>query len=282
MMARESVDPERDIVEIDTSVAHAARIYDYMLGGQTNFQVDREAAEHAAEAVPGGFEGVRAGVRANRAFLGRAVRHLVREAGIRQFLDIGTGIPTEDNVHDVAQREAPESRIVYVDNDPIVLAHSSTLLKSSAEGVTHYVHGDMRDPRAVLAKAAEVLDLTQPVAVMLVGVLHFVTDDDDPQRIVRTLLDAVPSGSYLILSHVASDISAAEMAEGIDRLNQQADEVYFLRSREQVARFFDGLEMLEPGLVRVEDWRPDWPEGGAGAAPGTWSLPVYGGVARKP
>lgn len=168
---------------------------------------------------------------------------------------------------------------MYIDNDPIVLAHSRTLLTGSPEGETRYIHGDMREPEAILASASEVLDLTQPVAVMLVGVLHFITDADDPVGIIGTLLAAVPSGSYLVLSHVGGDIDAAEMAEGIDRLNQQTDETYVLRTRDQVGRFFDGLDTVAPGLVRVEEWRPD--EAPSGDETG-WSLPVYAAVARKP
>ncbi|HET6954428.1 MAG TPA: SAM-dependent methyltransferase [Acidimicrobiales bacterium] len=280
-MARESVDPTTEVVEIDTSVAHAARIYDYMLGGTTNFTVDRETADHAAEALPGGFDGVRAGLQANRAFLGRAVDHLARDVGVRQFLDIGTGIPTEGNVHEVAQAIAPESRIVYVDNDPIVLAHARTLLTGTSAGETLYLHGDLRQPDDILRRAAEALDLDAPVAILLVAVLHFICDADDPAGIVRTLLDAVPAGSHLVLSHVASDerVSVAELDRGTERLNRRADETYVTRSRDTVRDFFAGLDLLDPGLVHVHDWRPA-PDAGEGYA--GWSLPVYGGVARKP
>jgi hypothetical protein len=269
----------RDLPEIDTTVAHAARTYDYLLGGTTNFAVDREAIERGSAAHPGGVETARTNARAQRAFLGRAVRHLAGEEGIRQFLDIGTGIPNSDNVHAVAQEVAPESRIVYVDNDPIVLAHAHTLLKSTSAGTTAYIDGDLRQPARVLRVAAGTLDLAQPVAVMLVGILHTIGDDDDPFAIVATLMDAVPSGSYLVISHLASDIRAAEMAEVFSRFNKTMRAPYVLRSHTEVSDFCAGLELVDPGVVSLNEWRPAETAAATSSEP---AIPAYAAVARKP
>jgi hypothetical protein len=268
----------REIPDIDVNVAHAARTYDYLLGGTDNFAVDREAIERGSAAHPGGVETARTNARAQRAFLGRAVRHLAGEVGVRQFLDIGTGIPNADNVHAVAQEVAPESRIVYVDNDPIVLAHAHTLLKSTAQGLTAYIDGDLRDPVNILGQAAATLDFTQPMGVMLVGILHTIRNEDDPCKIVATLLRAVPSNSYLVISHLASDIRAEEMAEVFKLFNQTMRAPYVLRSHAEVSRFFDGLEMLDPGVVPLNQWRP--PETDT-STPDEADIPAYGAVARK-
>jgi hypothetical protein len=241
-----------DQPSFDTSVAHQARIYDYWLGGKDNYAADRKAAEAAIAAYPG----VASGARANRQFLARVVRHLAGEAGIRQFLDIGTGIPTANNTHEVAQSVAPDSRVVYVDYDPIVLIHARALLASHDDGLIDYLHADLRDPAAILDQAAQTLDFSRPVAVMLIAILHAIGDQDDPYQIVTRLVDAVPPGSYLAISHVASDIDAEKIAEATSRLNQLSHQRFTLRDHAGVARFFDGLELLEPGLVRVEDWRP--------------------------
>ena len=258
---------------IDTSVAHPARVYDYWLGGKDNFAADREAAERVLAVTPG----LRARVRANRAFLARAVRYLAAEAGIRQFLDIGTGIPSANNTHEVAQAVAPDSRIVYVDNDPIVLTHARALLASGPEGSTQYVDGDIRDAAAILEAAATTLDLTRPTALMLLGVLHLIQDSEDPYRIVAGLMDALSSGSYLAISHPASDFHAPQQAEAQRRYNERVSTPQTLRTREEVARFFDGLELVPPGIVYVHTWRPD---------PGDIVPPdgksAHGGVARKP
>lgn len=268
--------PDIGSAEIDTSVAHAARIYDYMIGGTTHFAADREASHAAATLVPGGHEAVTAGLVANRAFLARAVRYLADEAGIRQFLDIGTGIPAKDNVHEVAQGVAPESRIVYVDYDPIVLAHSHQLLTSTDDGVTTYIQADLRDPETILDLAAQTLDLSQPVALVLVAILHFFPDDQGPHAIVQRLLDALTPGSYMILSHLASDIY--DLDATYERLNEATHETFVLRSHSEVSRFFGGLELVDPGVVLVDRWRPD--EGHV--AREEFMLPLYGGVARKP
>jgi hypothetical protein len=254
----------------DTSVAHIARVYDYWLGGKDNFAADRGAAEQAIAAWPD----IVLSVRANRAFLARAVRYLAGE-GIRQFLDIGTGIPAANNTHEVAQSVAPESRVVYVDNDPVVLAHARALLTSGPHGVTSYVDADLRDTRRVLSAAAGTLDFSRPVAVMLMAILQHVGDADDPYAIVATLLGALPAGSYLALSHPASDIEAEAQGEMAERLNQTMAEKVTMRDRAQVTRFFDGLELVEPGLVRVPEWRPE-SELEARSPAGLW-----GGVGRK-
>lgn len=266
--------------EIDTTVAHAARVYDFYLGGVKNFEVDRIAAEHAAAVHPGGLDTVQASVRSNRAFLVRAVNYLVGEAGIRQFLDIGSGIPNGTNVHAAAQGTAPECRIVYVDNDPVVLAHAHQLT-STPEGAVDYIQGDLRDPKSILDRASETLDFGQPVAVMLVGILHFFPPADDPYGIVGRLLEAVPSGSYLVICHLASDIHADEMTEVARRFNETTNETWFLRSNADVARFFDGLHLVDPGVVQVDHWRPhDGPE--PVLPPDGRVNPLHVGVARKP
>ncbi len=234
-------------------MAHLARVYDHWLGGKDNYAADREAAEAAVEAYPD----LVFSVRANRAYLARVVRHLAGEAGIRQFLDIGTGIPSANNTHEVAQAVAPESRVVYVDNDPVVLSHARALLTSGTEGVTDYLDADLRDPESILAQAAATLDFSRPVAVMLIAILHAIGADEDPYRIVAKLMDAVPAGSYLALSHAASDIVPAQASEMAKRLNRVMYQKTALRNQAEVTRFLDGLELVEPGVVRVQEWRPD-------------------------
>ena len=255
----------------DTSVAHSARVYDYWLGGKDNFAADRAAAEQVIEVRPA----IRAEVRANRAFLGRAVRFLAQDAGIRQFLDIGTGLPSADNTHEVAQAVAPDSRVVYVDNDPIVLSHARALLTSAPEGVTAYLDADLRDPDAILAQAQETLDLTAPVAIMLVAVLHHIPDADDPGGLVGRLRDAVVPGSYLVLSHPAKDIYSEQVAEVARRYNASVATGQTRRTQDEVAAFFGGWEILEPGVTQTVQWRPD---GTAGLAQ---AVPMWAGVARK-
>ena len=257
----------------DTSVASIARIYDYWLGGKENFKADREAAEAMIRQYPD----IVAGVRMNRAFLGRAIHYLVTEAGIRQFLDIGTGLPSANNTHEVAQRAAPESRIVYVDNDPIVLSHAQALLTSAPEGACDYIDADLRDPGKILQAAASALDFTQPVAVCLIMVLQFIPDADDPWKITRTLIDAMPSGSYLALAHPASDVDQ-KVAPALRQLSTRMGGTRVApRSHQQIARFFDGLEMVPPGLVQLHRWRP-----GPGVTDNGRNLAAYGAVGRKP
>jgi hypothetical protein len=260
--------------DLDTSVAHPARIYDYWLGGKDNFAADREAAEQAIAANP--F--VRPGVRANRGFLRRAVRYLAAEAAVRQFLDIGTGLPSANNTHEVAQSVAPDSRVVYVDNDPIVLVHARALLTGTSEGATAYLDADLRDPDTILRQAAKTLDLSQPVAVMLLLILHLIPDSADPHAIVARLMAALAPGSYLVISHPAIDVEPEAMAEMARRLNarQRPDNQGKLRDHADVSRFFDGLELLEPGVVQPHRWRPDPGE----AIPAT-SITAWSGVGRK-
>ncbi len=265
--------------EIDTSVAHVARVYDYLLGGKANFAVDQAAAEQAYAAWPGGLDGVRADARAHRALLGRVVRYLAGEAGIRQFLDIGTGIPKQDNTHEVAQRAAPDCRIVYVDYDPIVLAHAHRLLTSTPQGACAYIYGDLRDPEAILRQAADTLDFGRPAAVVLFGVLHFFADGDRPGAIVTRLTDALAPGSYLAISHLARDVDGDALTETFDRLNRQMSESVVLRAQAEVASFLDGLELVDPGVVQLPRWRPELgPDAGRAARP----LPMWCAVGRKP
>jgi S-adenosyl methyltransferase len=261
-----------DPVPFDTSVARDARLYDYGLGGKDNFAADRAAAHQVLAAFPE----VASGLRANRAFIGRTVRYLAMEAGVRQFLDIGMGLPAVNNTHEVAQAVAPESRIVYADNDPVVMAHARALLTSGPAGAVGYIEADLRDQGKITGGAAQTLDFGQPVAVLLMAVLHLIGDEDDPYRIVAELVDAVPPGSYLVISHPAADIEAESMAKMADILNRLlAAEVTF-RDQAAVARFFDGLELVEPGMVWVQQWRPDT------AAEAASPAALWGGVARKP
>ena len=257
---------------INTRVPHPARVYDYWLGGKDNFEADRQAAERSSEIFPKTVESARA----CRAFLSRVVRYLTAEAGVRQFLDLGSGLPSVQNVHEVAQSIAPESRVVYVDNDPVVLLHAQTLLDSSPEGATGYIQADLRHPELILPQAAEVLDFGKPVAVMLLAVLHFVSDAHDPARLVATLMDALPPGSYLAIGHHTADIypELTEFARYLSELNPEFAAT--LRDKEQVTRLFDGLDLVEPGVVQISRWRPD-SELTARTAAALW-----GGVARKP
>jgi hypothetical protein len=242
-------------VEIDTTIASEARVYDYLLGGSHNFEIDRLVAERQGEAA-GGIENARAGVRLNRMFLGQAVRYLAGEAGVRQFLDIGTGIPTMDNVHEVAQTTAPESKVVCVDYDPVVLAHAHTLMRSTPEGAATFVEGDFHDPEAILERAAATLDFDRPIAVMLIALLHFFPDSDGPHELVRRLMSSMPSGSYLAMSHLTADMFPEIMQRLADAPGDEAQYVFVMRSRDEVARFFDGLEMAGPGLTLLEEWLP--------------------------
>jgi hypothetical protein len=257
----------------DVRVAHPARVYDYWLGGKDNFAADRIAGEETIAAYPA----IRASARANRAFLARSVRYLATEAGIRQFLDIGTGLPTARNTHEVAQSIAPDSRIVYVDNDPLVLAHARALLASNSEGVTAYLDADLRDVEEILAQAADTLDFGQPVGVMLLAILHYIPDLDEARQVMARLVSAIPSGSFVTISHAASDISPEAMAEMIKRMNEHlAEGNHVGRTRDVVAGLFEGLDLLEPGVVKVTQWRPE-SDAEAGGPTSLW-----GGVARKP
>jgi hypothetical protein len=267
-----SPDPET-LPGLDTTHAHSARVYNYWLGGKDNYAADREAAERAIAANPG----IVADVRANRAFLARVVRYLAAECGVGQFLDIGTGLPTAGNTHEVAQAAVPGARIVYVDNDPVVLAHARALLTSTSEGATAYLDADLRDTSAIVAEAGRTLDFSQPVALMLLIILHLIPDSEDPYGIVAKLVDAVPSGSYLVLAHPASDIRAAQMAEMTRRVNERmAGPGATMRDRAAITRFFDGLDLVDPGIAQPQQWRP---EPRALPAP---QVTAWCGVGRKP
>ncbi|MEU4242794.1 SAM-dependent methyltransferase [Actinoplanes sp. NPDC026619] len=234
--------------DFDTSVAHPARVYDYWLGGKDNFEADRKAAEEVIAVRPS----ILYDIRANRQFLGRAVRWLAAEAGVRQFLDIGTGIPAAGNTHQVAQEVDPAARIVYVDNDPIVLVHARALLN----GATAYVDGDLREPQPILATARETLDFGKPIAVLLIGVLHLISDEENPAAIIAQLMAAVPPGSYLAVTQPASDINAEQAAAGQQRYNSKVATKQTRRTRAETTRFFDGLALVEPGVEQIHRWRP--------------------------
>jgi S-adenosyl methyltransferase len=267
-------DDGREPPKIDTSVPHVARVYDYWLGGENNYAVDRETGDEAIRAYPD----MRSSVQANRAFLKRSVRYLAEEAGIRQFLDVGTGLPSASNTHEVAQAAAPESRIVYVDNDPIVLAHARALLTSDPQGATGYLDADARHTSRIITGAAELLDFSQPVAVMLIAILQLITDDDDPYRLVAELTAAVPSGSCLVITHVAGDMGQMTPGalEAARRLSELLPQRVNPRSQAQVTRFFDHLELVEPGVVPIQRWRAASDHDAAAPAA------LWGGVARKP
>ncbi|HEX6675292.1 MAG TPA: SAM-dependent methyltransferase [Actinomycetes bacterium] len=259
---------------IDTSVPHSARIWNYWLGGKDNYPVDRAAGEQFKEVFPGVIDVARA----SRAFLVRSVRYLASEAGIRQFLDVGTGLPTAGNTHEVAQRVAPESRIVYVDNDPLVLTHARALLTSTPQGKTAYLDADLRDPEKILEGAAGTLDFTKPVALMLMGILGHVADYDEARSIVRRLLDPLPSGSYFALNDGTSVIAkVGEQAQ--EEYNESGAVPYNLRTPEEIAGFFEGLELVEPGVVSCPRWRPD-PADLRDGPPA--EVDAFGGVGRKP
>ena len=257
----------------DTSKAHQARIYNYALGGKDNYAADRAAAEAVLKVNPE----MAFTARANRAFLGRAVGYLAAEAGIRQFLDIGTGIPAAGNTHEVAQAAAPECRVVYVDYDPVVLAHARALLTSGEAGATEYIDADLRDTGAILSQAGQLLDFTRPVAVTLISILHAIPDADDPHAIVARIMQAVPPGSYLALSHPGTELIPAQTLEemrGVAR--RMSQQQYTHRTREELARFFASTDLVEPGMVPVEEWRPE-ARGLGEAGPSR----VWGAVGRK-
>ncbi len=256
--------------DIDISIPHSARIWNYWLGGKDNYQSDREAGDEFVAVYPAQLDKARA----CRQFLARAVRYLVNEAGVRQFLDVGTGLPTANNTHEVAQGEAPDARIVYVDNDPLVLTHARALLTSSPEGVTNYIDADMHDPAAILAEAATTLDFDQPIALLMIGVLGHVEDYDEARSIVRQLLDGLPAGSYLVESD-GTDTSAEYLA-AIERYRDSGGVPYNVRTHEQIAGYYEGLELIEPGVVPIQLWRPE--PSVFGEAP---DVDESGGVARK-
>ena len=263
--------PNEQAPKLDTTVPHSARIWNYWLGGKDNFAVDREVGEQIRQINPA----IADIALADRAFLGRAVRHVVAEAGIRQLLDIGTGLPTAENTHQVAQRIAPDSKIVYVDNDPLVLVHARALLTSTPEGTCDYVEADVHDPERILREAGRTLDFSQPVALMLLAIVQFIMDDQQAESVVKRLIDAVPSGSYLVVSHATNEVNTEVMDAHLAHWNAHGTPKFCYRTRDQISRYFDGLEMLEPGSVFLPFWRPD-----AGDQP----VPMDGicAVGRKP
>ena len=266
-------------VDLQTDRPHPARVYDYLLGGKDNFAADRAAAEAGLQANPNS----RIPPRENRAFLRRAVRFLAREAGVGQFLDIGTGIPTSPNVHEIAQDIEPRARIVYVDNDPIVLAHARALLTVGPAGKAAYIDADLRDVEGILGSAdlRDTLDLNRPVALLLIAIMHFIPDEDDPWGLARRLLDALPSGSFLALSHLTGDFDPAAW-EGVAAVYRRSGVIMRVRSRPEIERFFAGLDLVEPGVVSLPRWRPDPSDIGRPDMPDDAAVSVYGGIARKP
>jgi S-adenosyl methyltransferase len=267
---------EPELPEIDTSVPHSARIWNYWLGGKDNYPADQEVGDQIAKMFPS----IVAMARHDRAFLVRAVRYLAGEVGIRQFLDIGTGLPTMENTHEVAQRVAADSRIVYVDNDPLVLTHARALLTSTPEGACDYIDADLREPDRILEAAAQTLDFSQPVALMLVAILLHITDDEEAYAIVRRLVEPLAPGSYLVIVHDTADIHGEEIRTAMRFFMEQGGEPLVARSREQITRFFDGLELVEPGLVTTSRWRPE-PKP-SGEPEDAEEVAQYAGVARKP
>ncbi|WP_225840413.1 SAM-dependent methyltransferase [Streptomyces sp. NK08204] len=255
-----------------TDVSHSARIWNYWLGGKDHYPVDEEVGDQILSFVPA----LPRSAVADRAFLARAVRYLAKDAGIRQFLDIGTGLPTADNTHEVAQRVDPSSRIVYVDNDPLVLTHAHALLTSTPEGATDYIEADVHDPEAILRGAAGTLDFEQPVAITMLGIINFVMDTDEAVSIVHRLLDAVPSGSHLVISHPTTEVDGEAMTQAVEYWNSQGSAPMTLRSRADLTRLLDRVELLEPGLVSCSRWRS---EPGAGEPA---EVTHFGAVGRKP
>ncbi|MFJ3777184.1 SAM-dependent methyltransferase [Streptomyces sp. NPDC090075] len=261
------------VQRLDTGTAHNARVWNYWQGGKDNYQVDQQVGDHVAGMIPV----IRDIARADREFLGRAVRSLAEEHGIRQFLDIGTGLPALENTHEIAQRTAPESQIVYVDNDPIVLAHARALLTSTPEGATDYIDADVHDPDTILRIAGRTLDFTKPTALMLLGILNFILDGDEARAIARRLLEALAPGSFLVLTHPTTEpeLGGDLQLEAMAFWNANAKPPVTARSSEEVAQYFDGLTFLEPGLVSCSLWRPE-----PGEEPTV--VPQLGAVALKP
>lgn len=254
----------------DITIASQARIYDYLLGGKDNFEADRQAGEAMIVAYPDTV----AALRANRRFLRRVMRYLAGDAGIRQFLDVGTGLPTAPNVHQIVQEIDPQCRVVYVDYDPVVLSHARALLTSTPQGVTDYIDADLRNADEILGRAAGILDFSQPVAVTVLMTLHAIADADDPHGTISKIMSALPPGSHLALTHPAADIESDKMADLTQRVNKLSFQQYTFRDRNEFARFFAGMDLVEPGIVPVEQWRP--------AIATDRVLPVWTAVGRKP
>jgi S-adenosyl methyltransferase len=263
----------KPLPNIDTTIPQPARFWDYLLGGKDNYPIDRKVGEEVLMIFPD----LRDSARADRGFLVRVVRYLVREAGIRQLLDIGTGLPTVNNTHQVAQATSPDCRIVYVDNDPMVLVHARALLTSTPTGATDYLDADVREPDRILQEAARTLDFTQPIGLMLLGIINYIVDDDEAHAIVDRFLDALPSGSYLAMSHPTAEIHAEAIETSIQYYNSSGAPPIRTRSRQEITCFFDGLELLEPGVVSCSLWRPDRSDIGT-----YHEVTQYGGLGLKP
>jgi O-methyltransferase involved in polyketide biosynthesis len=270
---RSSAGEQGRLPDIDTTIPQPARFWDYLLGGKDNYPIDRKVGEQVLAIFPDLLNSALA----DRGFLVRAVRYLVKDAGIRQLLDIGTGLPTVNNTHQVAQATAPECRIVYVDNDPMVLVHARALLTSTPQGSTDYLHADVRDPETILKEAAQTLDFTQPVALMLLGIINYVIDNTEAHAIVRRLVDALPPGSYLAMSHPTAEIHAEAIETSVQYYNSSGAAPIRTRSRQELTQFFDGLELLEPGVVSCSLWRPERSDIGT-----LTEVTQYCGLARKP
>jgi O-methyltransferase involved in polyketide biosynthesis len=266
-------DPDCPPAVLETNVPHSARIWNYWIGGKDHYPIDRHIGDEVAQMLPS----IVAQARADRLFLARAVRYLASEQGVRQFLDIGTGLPSGDNTHEVAQAIAPQCRVVYADNDPLVLVHARALLASTPEGRCDYIDADLRDPDAILGAAAATLDFAEPVALMLLGILHHLPDDDEPHAIVAHLLAALPPGSFLAVNHATNAVFGGQSDQAVRRWNQVGKPPITLRSPQQIQRFFDGLELVEPGVVSCSRWRPEhnpWGEPG--------EVDEFCGIGRKP
>ncbi|MFW6690398.1 SAM-dependent methyltransferase [Streptomyces sp. MAR4 CNX-425] len=261
---------------VDSTLPHSARVWNYWLGGKDHYAVDRKAGDEMLAMAPALVRSARE----DRLFLIRSVQLLAGELGIRQFLDIGTGLPTADNTHEVAQRAAPDARVVYVDNDPLVLAHARALLTSTPEGATAYIDADVHDPQEILRIAAHTLDLTRPVAVTMLGIVNHMPDIEEARAVIRRLMDAVPSGSYLVISHPTTEVDTEAMRQVADHWNSRGSSPLVIRSAAEVETLFDGLELLEPGVVSCPRWRPapaETPQVGTRV-----DVAHYCGVARKP
>jgi hypothetical protein len=276
-------------IEIDHEVAHASRVYDYLVGGVDNFEADQQASQLMADALPGGMAGIQSNCRTNRIFLGQAVRYLAGERGVRQFLDIGPGIPSVHQTHEVAQSVAPDARIVYVDKDPIVLAHAHDLLESTPEGKVVFLEDDLRNPDRILERAADVLDFSQPVALILVALYHMIPDTDDPHSIHETLLEGLAPGSFVVLTHMTADFMGDTWEEAVRRLSESTRESFVNRKHDEFARFVHGMEVVSPGVAPIDDWLRDGP---APPPPDVeprlpdnmdpnWVNPLWAAVARK-
>jgi S-adenosyl methyltransferase len=262
--------------DIDSRVTRPARLYNYLVGGDANFGVDRRTAESVAEGMPGGLDTVRTAVKAIGDFLARVVRYLVEEAGARQLLYVGTSVPAEDQIHLIAHRVAPDTRVVYVGNDPVVMALAHTLRQGTAEGATAYVQGTLRAPERIWDQATQTLDPCRPVAILIPSTLCLVPDEAQPHAITRWLLDVAPSGSHLMAAHPIGDMPAAGRRKPSERLNEALSERYTLRTPDEVTRFFDGLDLVDPGLVPIDRWRP------AEGTPTGDPYPMLGAVGLKP